>query len=408
MDWLKVHLSKIATVNMGQSPPTNSYNDVGKGLPLFQGKLEFGAIHPTPIKWCTEPRKIAQKNDILMSVRAPIGQTNIADQICCIGGGLAAIRAKKEIAEQKYLYWLFKFIEPSISDLGQGSAFKAINRSHIESISIPLPTLSEQHRIVEILDQADALRRKRLEADQIIDRILPSLFIKMFGDPATWDVSNTKPLGELINIQGGGTPSNKNLKYWEGNTPWVSLKDMKQDIIYDSIEHISDLAIKETNLKYIESGAILILVRGMILAHTIPIAIAGTRLTINEDMKAISPKGKEIDSTYLQAALKASSKIILAQVGTAGHGYRKLDTQSLLNLPIFIPSQQELNRFQLSSSYSHQLRSKFAEVKIKLEILFQTLQNRAFSGELTAKWREDHFKELLQEMEHQAKLLDNN
>ncbi|MFM6402277.1 hypothetical protein, partial [Planktothrix sp.] len=123
---------------------------------------------------------------------------------------------------------------------------------------------------------------------------------------------------------------------------------------------------------------------------------------------AIYPKGKEIDSTYLQAALKASSKIILSQVGTAGHGTRKLDTEYLLNLPIFIPSQQELNRFQLSSSYSNQLRSKFAEVKIKLETLFQTLQNRAFSGELTAKWREAHLKELLQEMEHQAKLLNNN
>ncbi|MBD2611538.1 restriction endonuclease subunit S [Nostoc punctiforme FACHB-252] len=405
MKWLEVKLSDIAVINMGQSPPGNSYNEDGKGIPLFQGKAEFGDMHPTPVKWCSEPTRIAESGDILMSVRAPVGPTNIADQRCCIGRGLCAIRANKKLAVQKYLYFLFKYIEPSISRQGQGSTFQSINRSTLESINISLPTVSEQRRIVEILEQADALRRMRAEADVKGDRILPGLFIKMFGDASTWTETNTEPLRSLVNIQSGGTPSKKNPDYWDGDIPWVSPKDMKQDIIFDSSDHISEKAIEETNIKYVEPGAILIVVRGMILAHTIPIALAATRLTINQDMKALHPNCNNIDSVYLHAALKASSRKILSQVGTAAHGTRKFDTNELLNLPILIPSQEQLKKFQIAVTECRVSLAGISKTKEKLEKLFDVLLRRAFSGELTAKWREVHMKELLAEMEEQAKLL---
>ncbi|MBE9230450.1 restriction endonuclease subunit S [Cuspidothrix issatschenkoi LEGE 03284] len=406
MKWLSVKLSDIAVINMGQSPPGNSYNEDGKGIPLFQGKAEFGDMHPTPVKWCSEPTRIAEPDDILMSVRAPVGPTNIADQLCCIGRGLCAIRGNKKLTVQKYLYFLFKHIEPFISSQGQGSTFQSINRSTLESINIPLPPLSEQRRIVEILDQADALRKMRAEADAKSDRILPALFIKMFGDPSTWADGKTEPLGSLVNIQSGGTPSKKNPDYWDGDIPWVSPKDMKQDIIFDSIDHISQTAIEETNIKYVEPGAILIVVRGMILAHTIPIALAATRLTINQDMKALYPNCNDIDSTYLHAALKASSRKILSQVGTAGHGTRKFDTDELLKLPILIPSQEQLKKFQIAVTECRVSLAGISKTKKKLETLFNVLLQRAFSGELTAKWREAHIKELLAEMEEQAKILN--
>ncbi|MEH2253319.1 restriction endonuclease subunit S [Nostoc sp.] len=270
---------------------------------------------------------------------------------------------------------------------------------------IPLPSISEQRHIVEILEQADALQRMRAEADAKADRILPALFIKMFGEPSTWTDANTETLGRLVNIQSGGTPSKKNPDYWDGDIPWVSPKDMKQDIIFDSIDHISQKAIEETNIKYVEPGAILIVVRGMILAHTIPIALAATRLTINQDMKALYPNCNDIDSTYLHTALKASSRKILSQVGTAGHGTRKFDTDELLNLPILIPSQEQLKKFQIAVTECRASLAGISRTKEKLETLFNLLLQRAFSGELTAKWREAHIKELLAEMEEQAKLL---
>lgn len=401
-----VKLSDIAAIAMGQSPPGTSYNETGDGIPLFQGKAEFGETHPIPVKWCTQPTRIAESGDILLSVRAPVGPTNIANQRCCIGRGLTAIQAREQLTKQKYLYFFFKYIEPSLSRQGQGSTFAAINRSEIESILVPLPPLSEQRRIVEILEQADALRKKRAEADAKAERILPALFIKMFGEPSEWlSTANTKPLRSLVNVQGGGTPSKKNPEYWKGNIPWVSPKDMKQDILFDATDHISDLAIEETSVNYINPGAVLIVVRGMILAHTIPIALAGTRLTINQDMKALQPNCDDIDSTYLYAALKASSSALLSQVGTAGHGTRKLDTDALLQTPILIPPRSKLDAFRKEMMLCREVVSSISKTKVQIEKLFDLLLQRAFSGALTAKWREAHITDILTEMEQQAKIL---
>jgi type I restriction enzyme S subunit len=150
-------------------------------------------------------------------------------------------------------------------------------------IRLPLPPLSEQRRIVEILDQADALRKKRAEADAKSKRIMRAVFVKVFGNPAEWTTNggNTRPLARLVEIYGGGTPSKKNLDFWEGEIQWVSPKDMKQEILFDSDDHISPFTVEDVNLRYINPGVVLIVVRGMILAHTIPIAMAGSQLTVN-------------------------------------------------------------------------------------------------------------------------------
>ncbi|HHL33367.1 MAG TPA: restriction endonuclease subunit S, partial [Desulfobulbaceae bacterium] len=89
--WILEKLPTLTNIVMGQSPPSSTYNTVGNGLPFFQGKAEFGKIFPTVQKYCSNPKKIAEKNSTLLSVRAPVGPTNLADRTCCIGRGLAAI-----------------------------------------------------------------------------------------------------------------------------------------------------------------------------------------------------------------------------------------------------------------------------------------------------------------------------
>jgi type I restriction enzyme S subunit len=93
-NWEIVKLKEIAVIIMGQSPKSEFYNTNREGLPFFQGCSEFGALRPVPKKWCTKPLKIAYKDDILMSVRAPVGALNIADRKCIVGRGLCAIRTK--------------------------------------------------------------------------------------------------------------------------------------------------------------------------------------------------------------------------------------------------------------------------------------------------------------------------
>lgn len=148
--WTETELSQVAEIIMGQSPPSSTYNENGIGIPFFQGKAEFTELHPIVSKWCSEPNKIAESNDILISVRAPVGATNIANQKCCIGRGLAAIRYPDC---NKYVFYFLRLIENELDKKGTGTTFKAISGSVLKSEKIPLAPLPEQRAIISKIEQ---------------------------------------------------------------------------------------------------------------------------------------------------------------------------------------------------------------------------------------------------------------
>jgi len=157
--WAQISLSEISLIEMGQSPSSETYNKEGVGLPFFQGKAEFRETYPEIKKWCSNPTKIAESGDILLSIRAPVGPTNLAPAQCCIGRGLAGIRCEQGL-NQNYLFYFFKNIEPWLSVQGTGSTFAAISGQFIKEISVPLAPANEQTRIVakleELLSDLDA------------------------------------------------------------------------------------------------------------------------------------------------------------------------------------------------------------------------------------------------------------
>ena len=150
--WISASLPDFTRIEMGQSPPSTTYNMNGNGLPFFQGKAEFGSLYPEVRKHCSEPNRIAEPGATLLSVRAPVGPTNLARERCCIGRGLAAIHPLDQIPE-KFVLWLLRSREPEISEQGTGSTFSAINRKFLHNLSIPLPPLAEQKRIVSRIEE---------------------------------------------------------------------------------------------------------------------------------------------------------------------------------------------------------------------------------------------------------------
>jgi len=160
-EWEVVKLGDIANIIMGQSPPSSTYNKEGIGLPFLQGKMEFGEIYPLPIFYCSNPVKVAEDNDILISVRAPVGDVNLAPYKLCIGRGLAAIRFKNVANHLFYFYYLQK-IKAYLEALGKGSTFKAIVKDDLENLKVPQPLLQEQQKIAEILSTVD----KKLELER--------------------------------------------------------------------------------------------------------------------------------------------------------------------------------------------------------------------------------------------------
>ncbi|MFS8541940.1 MAG: restriction endonuclease subunit S, partial [Tissierellales bacterium] len=145
----KQELKNIAEIILGQSPSSRSYNTEGIGIPFFQGSAEFGDKYPTVVKWTTEPKKIAQKNDILISVRAPVGDVNIANIDCCIGRGLAAIRPSNKIIYRDYLFYYLKATSQIIFESKKaGSTFDSITGKNLGSTPILIPPLEQQKEFV--------------------------------------------------------------------------------------------------------------------------------------------------------------------------------------------------------------------------------------------------------------------
>ena len=185
--WSEGVLSDVAEIIMGQSPKGDTYNENGEGTVFFQGRGEFGFRFPTRRLFTTNPKRMAQSNDVLMSVRAPVGDLNVAYEPCCIGRGLGAIRSKD--GHQSFvLYTVFSLREKLDMFNGEGTVFGSINRDALNSMPIVIPTKEETDRFEEIVAPMDAAIRNNYEEicrlEAIRDSLLPRL---MSGE---LDVSN--------------------------------------------------------------------------------------------------------------------------------------------------------------------------------------------------------------------------
>ena len=164
--WAMTALGESCLVIQGQSPPGKTYNTDKVGLPFLQGKAEFGATYPEAVKWCSAPSKIAEPDDVLISIRAPVGPTNLCAVQSCIGRGLAAIRTQGSIPS-KYVLYAIQATEEELRAKSTGTTFEAIRGGDLRSHVLPLPPLLEQRRIVAEIEKQftrldasiDALKR---------------------------------------------------------------------------------------------------------------------------------------------------------------------------------------------------------------------------------------------------------
>lgn len=407
MRWRPIRLADATQIIMGQAPPSETYNTVGEGLPFFQGKAEFSDLHPITRQWCSIPLRVAEERDILLSVRAPVGPTNLAKERCCIGRGLAAIRGEPSILDQRFLMFFFKQVQPALSRLGTGSTFLAIGRKEIQNIRLSLPPLSEQRRIVEILDRADELRRLRAQANTRAERILPALFLKMFGDP---DRLGMHSLGSLLRKSRGALQSGPfgsqlhNSDFVESGPVLVVGIDNVLDGEFSTGRNrrITQAKYEELRKFTLEPGDVLITIMG---------SVGRTCVFPGLDCTAICTKhvyriqvDERLNPIFLSAVLQYSP-VVRAQLGASSPGQivAGINSRGLRSLEIPVPSREQQDRFSDVVTRQQILGNARRQADERLDSVFSNLLSRAFSGDLTASWREAHMKELLQEMEQQAR-----
>jgi type I restriction enzyme, S subunit len=202
--WEVKQLGELAAVIAGQSPKATFYNTDGAGVPFYQGKKEFSDKYlGKPTTWTTKVTKEAIPNDILMSVRAPVGPINIATESICIGRGLAAIRASDRL-DREYLWYVLLWKQPEITG-NAGAVFASINKAGIAALDIPLPPLEEQKRIVAVLDEAfEGLARARAHTEANLQNARELFEVVLEGSFELAQFDSTKvSLGEVVDISHG-------------------------------------------------------------------------------------------------------------------------------------------------------------------------------------------------------------
>jgi type I restriction enzyme M protein len=194
--------------------------------------------------------------------------------------------------------------------------------------------------------------------------------------------SSHRPLRELVTVRGGGTPSKANPDYWSGTIPWISPKDMKSRELDDSIDHITEVATVESSAKLLDPGCVLIVTRGMILAHTVPVAVLRVPAAINQDMKALTPV-EGISAEYLCAVLWALNAELVDLVERSTHDTRKLQTPTLLGFEVPVPSRGDQERIVSRLAEVHARHEAIRHLSDEVRLSLQALEPSTVNHELT-------------------------
>jgi len=178
--WKVGKLSDIAEITMGQSPDGKSYNEDGIGTVFYQGRAEFGTRFPTRRLFTTEPKRIAKKFDTLMSVRAPVGDLNIANEDCCIGRGLAAIHSKD--GHQSFVHYVVLSLRPQLDVFnGEGTVFGCINRDALNNMEVLIPSKPDLNKFEQIVAALDNDIYNRTEENQNLASLRNTLLPKLMN-----------------------------------------------------------------------------------------------------------------------------------------------------------------------------------------------------------------------------------
>lgn len=437
-EWLKAKLPVVADLNMGQSPSSADVNETGDGLAFFQGKAEFGKLFPTVKKYCSAPKKIAQENDILLSIRAPVGPTNLADRETAIGRGLAAISVSKDNFNYKYLLHYFRNIEPWMSEQGTGTTFKAISGQFLRELECIVPPLAEQKEITDRLDillaQVEATQARLARIPDIIKQFRQSVLSAAVSGKLTeeWrDIHKPEPQRfDAINDAKNQLIKSKNIKKDLEAKVAVPTLDIPNDWLYLKLQsiaskitdgehktpqretlgryllsarNIQDGYISVTNVDYVgesefqklrkrcdpNKGDILISCSGSV----------GRVCLVDEDDKYVMVRSAAlvrimdifINGKFLMYFLQSPISQKEIENSSKATAQSNLFLGPIKELGVVLPSLEEqteiVRRVEQLFAYADSIEQQAKAAKARVDNLTQAILAKAFRGELTLEWR---------------------
>lgn len=377
---MKCKLEDIVDVTMGQSPKSEYYNTEGKGYPFLQGNRTFGFKYPTFDTYTTVMTKPAKAGDVIMSVRAPVGDLNITPVDMCLGRGVCSLRMKNE--NQDFLFYMMKYYIPHLLKKESGTVFGSVNRNDINGLEVNIPEDAQvQKKIARYLEMID----DKIELNNAINNNLEQQASTLFSNVLQRSTSVFYvELGALADVKGGKRlPKGISLITVPNQHPYIRVRDLNNTVfasLSNDYEYIDDVTQKSISRYIVTTGDVLISIVGTIgLTAIVDHTLNKANLTENcvklTNLKKVTPE-------YLLLFLRSSQGIEAIRKGTVGAVQLKLPIKNIQSIAVPLLRDEELLPLNetLSAIFS-QISANIVEMK-QLADIRNTLLPRLMSGEL--------------------------
>jgi type I restriction enzyme S subunit len=422
MTWATVPLHKVASLESGFGFPRDFQGDKNQEFPFFRvsdmnipGNEVFMTNHSNTVSASMlkelGARAFPPGTVIFPKIGAAIAteKKRILTKLSTYDNNVMGA-VPKEVINPKFLYYWF--LQLKLSNHANPGHVPSIRKSVMEEIPFPVVAPSEQSRIVELLDDADRLRRLHREADAKAARILPALFIKMFGDPTTNSMEwPEKPLSKLIAAVDAGWSAKSESRPRLNNEFGVLKVSAVTSGRFRPEEHKAVPGIDETrsiittargDLLFSRANTRELVAASCIVEHDYP------QLFLSDKLWRLTPKQGMASNLFLKELFwhdGIRDKFRASSSGSSG-SMLNISQDAMLRTVIPVPPYPHQLKFEKLAWDVMGTLSTLRQVEGKVEIIWDTLLQRAFSGQLTARWYKAHMKELLAEMEQQARILN--
>jgi type I restriction enzyme S subunit len=419
MNWPELELKKVAQVASGFGFPRECQGLASEEFPFFKvgdmnlsgnercmitvvNTISSGTLHKLKAKTFPKGTVIFPKigaaiatNKKRMLTRPSVVDNNVMG---VIPGGL--------LNEWYLYYWFQQFDLRKVTNIGP---VPSMRKTEVENVLIPLPTLSEQERIVEILRKLDELRDLRANANDKAVRILGAIFAKHFGDPAMNSMGwRACKLGEVIIETQYGT-SLKSTEFGERLVPLIRMNNIDfagyldlENIKYVSLpdkEHLK-LALKNGDILFNRTNSRELVGKTGLWDGQMEAVCASYLIRVRVDTNKVTPE-------YVWAYLNTPfMKQVLFDTARRAIGMANINSEELKAFPILVPPRDAQQTFSRKVAVLGELRNDVRRCTRDLNSLFSTFLHQAFSGRLTAKWREAHLKKIAGDIREQARILN--
>jgi len=359
-EWLSSRLKFESLINMGQSPSSDDCNQDGLGIPFLQGNAEFGIKSPSPKQYCEVSRKIANKGDLLFSVRAPVGALNLADQEYGIGRGLCAITNNEGLSPD-FLWWLIPVVRSELDSVSTGSTFEAVSAEQVENVLIFKPSIFEQQKIANFLDHETAKIDTLIEKQQQLIKLLKEKRQAVISHAVTKGLNPDAPMRDSGVEWLGEVPEHwevSQLKYKvmsgtsitygivqagphvEDGIPYIKTSDMSGvELPISGFSKTSPIIDASYQRSKVYEGDIVMAIRATVgKCLPVPKEIAGANLT--QGTAKISP-GIDLSTAYLLSYLSSSPVKAYLNSVAKGATFKEITLDMLRRVPVFVPPKTE-------------------------------------------------------------------